>query len=70
MTLFRFYLDAKMPNFLRGHVDAFTHFQGIARVLLYDNLKSAVLERDGDAIRFHQKLLELRRGFVLLSVVS
>ncbi len=27
------------------------------RVLLYDNLKSAVLERRGDAIRFHPSLL-------------
>jgi len=63
MTFLRFYLDAKMPNFLRGHVDAFTHFQGVARVLLYDNLKSAVLERHGDAIRFHPKLLELKKYY-------
>ena len=31
--------------FLRGHVLAFAAFGGVARVLLYDNLKSAVLER-------------------------
>jgi hypothetical protein len=31
----------------------------VPRVLLYDNLKSAVLERVGDAIRFHPTLLEL-----------
>ena len=31
----------------------------VPRVLLYDNLKSAVLERQGDAIRFHPTLLEL-----------
>ena len=55
----RFYLSAAMPSFLRGHVDAFEHFGGVARVLLYDNLKSAVLERAGDAIRFHPTLLEL-----------
>ena len=30
---------------------------GVPRVLLYDNLKSAVLERHGDAIRFHPTLL-------------
>ena len=40
-----------MPYFLRGHVDAFDALGGVARVLLYDNLKSAVLERRGDAIR-------------------
>jgi hypothetical protein len=46
-----------MENFLRGHVGAFTAWGGIPRVLLYDNLKSAVLERHGDAIRFHPTLL-------------
>jgi transposase len=53
----RFCLDARMENFLRGHVAAFQAFQGVPRVLLYDNLKSAVLERRGDAIRFHPTLL-------------
>jgi transposase len=55
----RFFLGASMPFFLRGHVDAFGFFGGVPRVLLYDNLKSAVLERHGDAVRFNPKLLEL-----------
>ena len=54
----RFFLDAKMANFLRGHEAAFQAWGGLARTLLYDNLKSAVLERQGDAIRFHPTLLE------------
>ncbi len=54
----RFYLDQRMANFLRGHEAAFTEWNGVPRVLLYDNLKSAVLERQGDAIRFHPILLE------------
>src|SRR5277367_4854432 len=53
----RFFLDARMENFLRGHVGAFTAWGGVPRVLLYDNLKSAVLERRGDAVRFHPTLL-------------
>lgn len=53
-----FFLDARMDSFLRGHALAFAAFGGIARVLLYDNLKSAVLERVGDAIRFHPTLLD------------
>jgi transposase len=52
-----FFLDARMENFLRGHVGAFMAWNGLPRVLLYDNLKSAVLERHGDAIRFHPTLL-------------
>ncbi len=53
----RFFPDARMENFLRGHVAAFTAWGGVPRVVLYDNLKSAVLERRGDAIRFHPTLL-------------
>jgi transposase len=53
----RFFLDARMDNFLRGHVGAFEAWGGLPRVALYDNLKSAVLERQGDAIRFHPTLL-------------
>ena len=55
----RFFLDARMDAFLRGHVEAFAAFGGAARVVLYDNLKSAVLERQGDAIRFNPELLAL-----------
>lgn len=55
----RFYLGhAHTSFFLRGHQDAFTFFGGVPRELLYDNLKSAVLERRGDAIRFNPRLLE------------
>lgn len=53
----RFCLDARMENFLRCHVAAFAAWGGVPRVLLYDNLRSAVLERHGDAIRFHPELL-------------
>lgn len=54
----RFSLDARMESFLRGHVQAFQSWGGVPRVLLYDNLKSAVLERQGDAIRFSPALLD------------
>ena len=55
----RFYLGAHMENFLRGHVAAFETWGGVARVALYDNLKSAVLERQGSVIRFNPTLLAL-----------
>lgn len=58
-VVLRFFPGAAMPFFLRGHVDAFDELGGVPRVILYDNLKSAVLERHGDAIRFHPTLLEL-----------
>jgi transposase len=55
----RFYLDARMGSFLGGHTQAFQTLGGCPRVILYDNLKSAVLERHGEAIRFHPTLLAL-----------
>ena len=54
----QFFPDQRLANFLRGHEAAFRAWNGLSRVLLYDNLKSAVLERRGDAIRFHPTLLE------------
>ena len=47
-----FTLDQTSESFLRGHVEAFSFFQGVPRQVAYDNLKSAVLERRGSAIHF------------------
>jgi transposase len=54
-----FTVDQSLESFLRGHVAAFQALGGVPRVLLYDNMKSAVLERQGDAVRFHPRLLDL-----------
>jgi transposase len=54
-----FFFDQTMENFLRGHVNAFQSWAGQPRVILYDNLKSAVLERRGNQIQFHPRLIEL-----------
>lgn len=54
----RFTLDQTLESFLRAHVSAFEFFRGATRSILYDNLKSVVLERVGDHVRFHPHLLE------------
>lgn len=54
-----FTFDQTLESFLRGHVLAFKEFGGVPRVILYDNLKAAVLERFGRAVRFNPSLLEL-----------
>jgi transposase len=54
----RFFHAMATELFLRGHVEAFSRWNGCARICLYDNLKSAVLERAGDAIRFNPLLLD------------
>jgi transposase len=55
----RFYPGASGFYFHLGHVAAFAAWGGTPRVVLYDNLKSVVLERRGDAIRFHPAILAL-----------
>jgi transposase len=53
-----FFFDQTVSSFLEAHVRAFADL-GIPRTLLYDNLRSAVLERRGTAIHLHPRLLEL-----------
>lgn len=54
-----FTLDQTLESFLRGHVEAFRGLGGTARTLVCDNLRSAVLDRRGDAVQFHPRLLDL-----------
>lgn len=54
-----FFLDQSLENFLLGHVHAFQDWGRVPRTILCDNLRSVVLERRGDAIHFHPRLLEL-----------
>ena len=54
-----FFFDQTLANFLRGHVRAFEHLGGVPRHVLTDNLRSAVLERRGEHIRFQPRYLEL-----------
>jgi transposase len=53
----RFALDQTLESFMRGHVEAFSALGGVPRSILYDNLKSVVLERAGDHIRFNEAML-------------
>jgi transposase len=54
-----FFLDQSIENLLLGHVHAFQDWGGVPRSILYDNMKSVVAERRGDAVHFHPRLLEL-----------
>lgn len=59
----RFFPSQQVEWFLRGHQYAFARWGGSARVLLYDNLKSAVLERRGEAIRFNPLLIDFAKHY-------
>ena len=45
MTWLYFFHDMERASFLRGHIDGFAFFGGVPRELVYDNLKSACIER-------------------------
>jgi transposase len=55
----RFFHDLSTTCFLRGHVLGFHSLGGVPRRCLVDNLKSAVVERVGDHIRFGADYLAL-----------
>lgn len=62
-TFLRYFCGQQTEHFLRGHALALAHFGGVPRVVLYDNLKSAVLERRDDVIRFHPRLVEVAQHY-------
>lgn len=53
-----FSYDQRMGTFLDGHVRAFRFFGGVPRRLLYDNLRSVVTSRRGDAVQFNATALD------------
>ena len=55
----RFALDQSIESLMRGHVLAFEALGGAPRTILYDNMKSVVLEREGQHVRFHPRILDL-----------
>jgi transposase len=54
-----FTVSTKMPWWLRCHVHAFHYLGGVAREILHDNVKTAVVKRPGEGgIRWHQRYLD------------
>ena len=64
-----FSFDQTISSVICGHVACFEHFGGVPRTLLYDNMKTVVLERDGEAIRFHPRLVELKSHYLFVARV-
>jgi transposase len=52
-------LDLTIESLRRSLWRAAHHFRGVTRQWLFDNPKTVVLARHGDAIRFHPELLDL-----------
>jgi transposase len=53
-------MDAKwsIENFPAGRLHAFHYFQGVAKRIRYDNLKSVVVNRIGPNIQFNRRFLD------------
>lgn len=47
--------------FIGCHIKAFNFFGGVSREIVFDNLKTAVIERDGRLIRFNERYLDFLR---------
>lgn len=63
-----FTLSQRIEDFMRCHVNAFRFFGGVAKKILYDNLKSVVLARFGREIRFNPRF-EAFSGHYLFKIV-
>ena len=58
MMYIEFTLSQCLEDFLACHVNAFGAFGGVVRKVNYDNLKTVVLCRVGQDIRFHPKFMD------------
>lgn len=70
MSYVEFVTDMKIETLIECHSHAFDHFGGIPRRILYDNMKTVVLERDANGPgehRYHAAFLDYSRhcGFVI-----
>lgn len=54
-----FSFDMSAAAVVRGHARAFQFFGGAPRHCLYDNMKTVVVERVGDVVRYHDRIIEL-----------
>ena len=61
-----FTFDQTLESFFRCHILAFDYLGGIPRTTLTDNLKSAVLERQGKSVGFNPKYLAMSAHYAFL----
>ena len=54
----QFFHDMKTASVLEGLKLAFEYYGGVSRTALFDNMRTAVIENAGTAVRFNPQLLE------------
>jgi transposase len=68
MIYLEFTLSQCLEDFMAAHVNAFRFFGGVTKKINYDNLKTVVLCRVGQDIRFHKHFLDFA-GYYLFEPV-
>ncbi len=61
MVFVAFYRNERLPTLLHAHVEAFRHFQGISRRIVYDNMATVVLGRSNGKPIWNPGFLEFAR---------
>lgn len=61
MLYLEFTHSCNQDMFIGCHINAFNFFGGTPREIVFDNLKTAVIERDGRLIRFNERYLDFIR---------
>jgi transposase len=64
MLYCEFFPSQILENFLAGHLRAFHYFQGAAKKIRYDNLKSVVITRLGPNIQFNRRFLDFAAHYL------
>lgn len=65
-TYIEFVSDEKLETLMRCHQNAFEHFEGVPCEILYDNVKTVILERDAYKAgmhRFNPKFMQLAKHY-------
>ena len=61
MIYLEFTHSCKLDVFIGCHIRAFDFFKGAAKEVVHDNLKTAVIEREGTLVRFNERYLDFLR---------
>jgi transposase len=64
-----FTLSQSLDELLRGHQQAFQSFGGCPSRVMYDNMRTVVLSRAADRIRFHPRFLDFAAHYLIKPVL-
>jgi transposase len=64
-----FTLSQSLDELLRGHQEAFRAFSGCPSRVIYDNMRTVVLSRAEDRIRFHPRFLDFAAHYLFKPVL-